>query len=342
MQIRPTMPPQTRPAIRPYQASNITNSTDPAAKHCRVFVGNLNTVAMSKEDVEQIFGQYGMVAGCSMHKGYAFIQYNTQVEAHRAAQSEDGKVYHAMKIDANVASQPKKGVAIKREGAGIPTFSPRTSMAASGGFRSQFIRPNMPMIRGPRLLGPRPVMRPSMVNQADGGPPIKRGRIEPAVTPMIAPIKRTIVTLTGPYTNNVANKQPLSNPAIKLTTGVFTGTVPTADVLICGKCKIIFHSITSLTEHKKSGCTLKFSCKCEHLAAMPLTSHRPAVLTCATCKQTFGNGWDLCHHCQTEHGIDIYSEAEADVKVEEEEEEEQHVLEEEENELLDEISVKHE
>jgi len=35
------------------QASNVTN--DPRGAHCRIFVGNLNTIAMKKEDVEAIF-----------------------------------------------------------------------------------------------------------------------------------------------------------------------------------------------------------------------------------------------------------------------------------------------
>jgi len=34
-------------------ASNITN--DPKGAHCRLFVGNLNTIALKKEDVENIF-----------------------------------------------------------------------------------------------------------------------------------------------------------------------------------------------------------------------------------------------------------------------------------------------
>lgn len=45
--------------------------------HCRRFVGF----------------RYGMILGMSMHKGYAFVQYNSHEEAKRAAMSEDGKTY---------------------------------------------------------------------------------------------------------------------------------------------------------------------------------------------------------------------------------------------------------
>ena len=37
-------------------------------KHCRVFVGNLNTFQVVKIDVEKIFQKYGRIAGISMHK----------------------------------------------------------------------------------------------------------------------------------------------------------------------------------------------------------------------------------------------------------------------------------
>ena len=90
---RPVAPPQRPMAPRPAQPSvtgNVTN--DPAGAHCRVFVGNLNTVAMKKEDVEAIFAQYGPVSGISMHKGYAFVQYFNTSDARRAC-VENGKTY---------------------------------------------------------------------------------------------------------------------------------------------------------------------------------------------------------------------------------------------------------
>lgn len=48
--------PQMRPQAPLPAASNVTN--DPRGAHCRIFVGNLNTIAMKKEDVEAIFRRY--------------------------------------------------------------------------------------------------------------------------------------------------------------------------------------------------------------------------------------------------------------------------------------------
>lgn len=78
--------------------SNITNSTDPQSINSRIFVGNLNTFVITKEDVERIFQRYGKILGISMHKGYAFIQFSTEAEARGAVQGEDQRVYAAQPI----------------------------------------------------------------------------------------------------------------------------------------------------------------------------------------------------------------------------------------------------
>lgn len=91
-----------------------TNSNDPLAKDSRLFVGNLNTIALSKEAVEAIFSRYGTVVGISMHKGYAFVQYSHPEEARQAGAIEDGKHYAGQAIDINIVSQPKNRSALKR------------------------------------------------------------------------------------------------------------------------------------------------------------------------------------------------------------------------------------
>eukprot|EP00745_Piridium_sociabile_P019786 TRINITY_DN30045_c0_g1_i1.p1 TRINITY_DN30045_c0_g1~~TRINITY_DN30045_c0_g1_i1.p1 ORF type:complete len:277 (-),score=43.16 TRINITY_DN30045_c0_g1_i1:95-925(-) len=87
---------------------NITNSDDFASKDSRLFVGNLNTVALSKEDVYGIFGRLGRVSGISMHKGYAFVQFSSPGEARRAVALENGQSYAGQKLDLNIVSQPKR------------------------------------------------------------------------------------------------------------------------------------------------------------------------------------------------------------------------------------------
>ena len=81
------------PVLGPGQVSNVTNSNDFISKDSRVFVGNLNTFALSKEDVDGIFRRYGIVTGISMHKGYAFVQFTHPGDARRAVGFEDGQVY---------------------------------------------------------------------------------------------------------------------------------------------------------------------------------------------------------------------------------------------------------
>ncbi|NXN79539.1 RALY protein, partial [Bombycilla garrulus] len=74
------------------QTSNITNKNDPKSINSRVFIGNLNTAMVKKSDVETIFCKYGRVVGCSVHKGYAFVQYSNERHARAAVLGENGRV----------------------------------------------------------------------------------------------------------------------------------------------------------------------------------------------------------------------------------------------------------
>lgn len=74
------------------QTSNVTNKTDPKSINSRVFIGNLNTAVVKKSDVESIFSKYGRVLGCSVHKGYAFVQYASERHAMGAVIGENGRV----------------------------------------------------------------------------------------------------------------------------------------------------------------------------------------------------------------------------------------------------------
>ena len=73
-------------------SSNVTNKTDPRSLNSRVFIGNLNTLLVTKEDVEAIFSKYGKIVGCSVHKGYAFVQFSNERNARTAVVSEDGRM----------------------------------------------------------------------------------------------------------------------------------------------------------------------------------------------------------------------------------------------------------
>ncbi|XP_036427509.1 RNA-binding protein Raly isoform X1 [Colossoma macropomum] len=89
------------------QTSNITNKNDPKSLNSRVFIGNLNTAVVAKSDVETIFSKYGRVLGCSVHKGYAFVQYANERHARGAVIGENGRVLAGQTLDINMAGEPK-------------------------------------------------------------------------------------------------------------------------------------------------------------------------------------------------------------------------------------------
>ncbi|XP_063756788.1 heterogeneous nuclear ribonucleoproteins C1/C2 isoform X4 [Eleginops maclovinus] len=91
----------------PMASSNVTNKTDPRSLNSRVFIGNLNTLLVTKADVEAIFSKYGKVVGCSIHKGYAFVQYANERNARNAVVSEDGRMIVGQVLDINLAGEPK-------------------------------------------------------------------------------------------------------------------------------------------------------------------------------------------------------------------------------------------
>ncbi|XP_075702696.1 RNA-binding protein Raly isoform X2 [Rhinoderma darwinii] len=87
--------------------SNITNKNDPRSLNSRVFIGNLNTAVVKKSDIESIFSKYGRVVGCSVHKGYAFVQYMNERHARGAVLGENGRVLAGQTLDINMAGEPK-------------------------------------------------------------------------------------------------------------------------------------------------------------------------------------------------------------------------------------------
>ncbi|KAL4674698.1 hypothetical protein H8959_018632 [Pygathrix nigripes] len=88
-------------------ASNVTNKTDLRSMNSRVFIGNLNTLVVKKSDVEAIFSKYGKIVGCSVHKGFAFVQYVNERNARAAVAGEDGRMIAGQVLDINLAAEPK-------------------------------------------------------------------------------------------------------------------------------------------------------------------------------------------------------------------------------------------
>uniref|UniRef100_A0A5F9D2Y4 RRM domain-containing protein n=1 Tax=Oryctolagus cuniculus TaxID=9986 RepID=A0A5F9D2Y4_RABIT len=91
-----------------------------------VFIGNLNTLVVKKSDVEAIFSKYGKIVGCSVHKGFAFVQYVNERNARAAVAGEDGRMLAGQVLDINLAAEPKvnrgKAARLQSEPASPATF----------------------------------------------------------------------------------------------------------------------------------------------------------------------------------------------------------------------------
>uniref|UniRef100_A0A2K5E2R2 RRM domain-containing protein n=1 Tax=Aotus nancymaae TaxID=37293 RepID=A0A2K5E2R2_AOTNA len=90
-------------------ASNVTNKTDPRSMNSRVFIGNHNTLVVQEDSrlLEAIFSKYGKIVGCSVHKGFAFVQYVNERNARAAVAGEDGRMIAGQVLDINLAAEPK-------------------------------------------------------------------------------------------------------------------------------------------------------------------------------------------------------------------------------------------
>ncbi|XP_041738690.2 heterogeneous nuclear ribonucleoprotein C isoform X1 [Coregonus clupeaformis] len=106
-------------------SGNVTNKTDPRSLHSRVFIGNLNTLLVTKADVEAIFSKYGKIVGCSVHKGFAFVQYANERNARAAVGGEDGRMIVGQVLDINLACEPKpqRSKTVKRSAGDIYSSS---------------------------------------------------------------------------------------------------------------------------------------------------------------------------------------------------------------------------
>ncbi|KAH3772070.1 hypothetical protein DPMN_173404, partial [Dreissena polymorpha] len=259
-------------------ASNITN--DPRGAHCRLFVGNLNTIAMKKEDVEAIFCRYGMVLGISMHKGYAFVQYGNPEEAKRAAMSEDTKTYAGQTLDINIASEPKKGN--KRS---AQTSNSNTSTSGS---------PAQKKLRAADEAAATASGR-QLVSLGSG---LKGATIDAS---------STSITLSRP-TGKALKKTTISTGNDILICGNCKSLHSSLATFVQhkkNKCELKIQckchqpttpSPSTPTEKDKENGAQKGGVE-------------PArQLLCAVCDAEFPTAWDLCHHCQEEHNIAIFKE----------------------------------
>ncbi|KAL8607448.1 hypothetical protein ACOMHN_004422 [Nucella lapillus] len=317
---RGPMPPRPPPPhLNP--VSNVTNSSDFAAKDSRVFVGNLNTFALSKEDVDRIFGQYGLVTGISMHKGYAFVQYNHPGEARRSVAFENGNSYGGQILDLNIVSEPKKG-------GGPGAGPPKRHHSAPGMNDRSFPTRRPPPQNSPSIVQAAKRPRPDTPSTLVSNPSMQRSNLvtlsnsssdhhrsvsvspaarpRPTSTPSTSATRAAAAAAVKRAATTVSRSASVSQATSS--SSVSAGTVaPGKDVLICGVCKMQFTSLHSLAQHKKIPCRLRTSCQCQTNPPKPPPEEKE--LDCATCDARFDSAWALCQHCHKEHDMSIFKTA---------------------------------
>ncbi|KYK54729.1 hypothetical protein DCS_06689 [Drechmeria coniospora] len=74
----------------------------------RIFIGNLSSDKVSKEEVFKVFHRYGRVAQISMKQAYGFVQYHTLDEGRAAMENLQGAEIQGRRIHLEVSRRQKK------------------------------------------------------------------------------------------------------------------------------------------------------------------------------------------------------------------------------------------
>lgn len=280
IQMQPTLIEGTT-TMKLSKVGNQTNSQDPQAVNSRVFVGNLNTFQCSKTDVERMFQRYGRIAGISMHKGYAFVQFTNPFDARSACLGEDGRTVLGQILDVNMVAEPKPH----------QTGRKRQNLTKTGNDWDYYYDSYYAAAVAPRLV-----------------PPLKRPRL------MVSQQSRSgskNVTTTTTTTSPQKTQSNSTSSTATIVTATSTDQIKiysNPDILICGNCREMFTELQELLDHKKAYCKLRFTCKCNTINGVKPSSNRKdaAALLCVQCKDSFISAWDLMVHVQAAHMINIY------------------------------------
>ncbi|XP_067139823.1 serine/arginine-rich splicing factor 5-like [Centruroides vittatus] len=146
------------------RVGNQTNSTDPDAINSRIFVGNLNTYLVSKEELENIFQRYGRIRGISMHKGYAFVQFTDTWDARNAVMGEDGRTVAGQVLDVNMVLEPKPHQVVRKR-SNNQLLNPSSNYLFSRQAMPPVKRPrteltSVPFVQKPKLKSREPLIHP--------------------------------------------------------------------------------------------------------------------------------------------------------------------------------------
>uniref|UniRef100_A0A1Y1KHG9 RRM domain-containing protein n=3 Tax=Photinus pyralis TaxID=7054 RepID=A0A1Y1KHG9_PHOPY len=250
------------------KVGNQTNSQDPQAVNSRVFVGNLNTFQCSKTDVERMFQRYGRLAGISMHKGYAFVQFTNPFDARSACLGEDGRTVLSQILDVNMVAEPKPH----------QTGRKRQNVAKTGNdwdyyYDSYYASSSFAV--GPPRVAP-PMKRPRLMSSG------RNKTKESQKLTNIPPLDQLKV---------------YSNPDILICGNCREMFTELQELLEHKKtyCKLRF----TCKCDSFNGSNDKSKMNGDENAAA-------AGLLCVQCKDIFYNAWDLMVHAQAAHMLNIY------------------------------------
>ncbi|CAH1129369.1 unnamed protein product [Ceutorhynchus assimilis] len=262
--VKPT--PKQTTKMKMSKVGNQTNSQDPQAVNSRVFVGNLNTFQCSKTDVERMFQRYGRLAGISMHKGYAFVQFTNPFDARSACLGEDGRTVLSQILDVNMVAEPKPH----------QTGRKRQNVAKTGNdwdyyYDSYYASTAFPV--GPTRIVPPLKRQRLMASTARNG---KNNHTIKATTP-VPPLEQLKI---------------YSNQDILICGNCREMFSDLHDLLEHKKtyCKLRF--------------TCK--CESSSKSRSSLDEQTTTSLLCVQCKDAFQNAWDLMVHAQAAHMVNIY------------------------------------
>lgn len=250
------------------KVGNQTNSNDPQAVNSRVFVGNLNTYQVSKEDVERMFKRFGRIAGISMHKGYAFVQFTNPYDAHNAVASEDGAVVCGQTLDVNMVAEPKAH----------QTGRKRQNLTNTGNDWDYYY--DSYSVGHQRLT-----------------PPTKRARMGTGNNQKRSKSTKSTKSSSKSSSSNIiyAQLNSYNTPDI-LICGNCKET-------FSGIQKLVEHKKTKCRLRFACRCHSSDSRKGKESVT---DGGEPSSLICATCKDKFSSAWELIHHVQNAHEVIIY------------------------------------
>nr|XP_012230769.1 PREDICTED: uncharacterized protein LOC105677038 isoform X1 [Linepithema humile] len=243
-------------AMKMSKVGNQTNSQDPQAVNSRVFVGNLNTFQCSKTDVERMFQRYGRLAGISMHKGYAFVQFTNPFDARSACLGEDGRTVLSQILDVNMVAEPKPH----------QTGRKRQNITKTGNdwdyyydsyYASTAFPPRLaPPLKRPRLMPPTRAQHPKLQKQQSTAnigtiPDLNQLKVYSNPDILICGNCREMFTELGELLEHKRNYCKLR---FTCKCHTFNGAAPrdSTTALLCVLCKLSFPSAWELMVHAQA------------------------------------------------------------------------------------------